>query len=58
MANFLVIPIKMLVSGTAEIAKGHFETRLPAKSNDEIGDLTSAVYDIKIIQNKEAVMYK
>ena len=25
---------------------------------DEIGDLTSAVYDIKIIQNKEAVMYK
>jgi len=42
LAHYLVVPIKLLVDDTIEIAKGHFSRRVPVKSHDEIGDLTRA----------------
>lgn len=42
MAHYLVVPIRLLVNGTLEMVKGHFNVRVPLKSHDELGDLTVA----------------
>jgi nitrogen fixation/metabolism regulation signal transduction histidine kinase len=42
----LVKPIQDLVAGTRAVAKGDFDTRLPAPSRDEIGFLVSSFNDM------------
>ena len=42
----LVAPIQDLVAGTRAVAKGNFDTRLPAPSRDEIGFLVSSFNDM------------
>ncbi len=42
----LVAPIQDLVAGTRAVAKGDFDTRLPAPSRDEIGFLISSFNDM------------
>ena len=42
----LVAPIQDLVAGTRAVAKGNFDTRLPASSRDEIGFLVSSFNDM------------
>jgi nitrogen fixation/metabolism regulation signal transduction histidine kinase len=42
----LVAPIQDLVAGTQAVARGDFDTRLPAPSRDEIGFLISAFNDM------------
>jgi nitrogen fixation/metabolism regulation signal transduction histidine kinase len=42
----LVKPIQDLVAGTRAVAKGNFDTRLPATSRDEIGFLVSSFNDM------------
>ncbi len=42
LGNFISKPIKLLVSGTREIANENFEHRIPVTTKDEIGDLTMA----------------
>ena len=42
----LVAPIQNLVAGTRAVAKGDFDTRLPAPSRDEIGFLVSSFNDM------------
>jgi len=42
----LVAPIQDLVAGTQAVAKGDFDTRLPAPSRDEIGFLISSFNDM------------
>jgi nitrogen fixation/metabolism regulation signal transduction histidine kinase len=42
----LVAPIQDLVAGTRAVAKGDFDTRLPASSRDEIGFLVSSFNDM------------
>jgi len=42
----LVAPIQNLVAGTRAVAKGDFDTRLPAPSRDEIGFLISSFNDM------------
>jgi two-component system, NtrC family, nitrogen regulation sensor histidine kinase NtrY len=42
----LVKPIQDLVAGTRAVAKGNFDTRLPAPSRDEIGFLVSSFNDM------------
>ncbi|MGB5246636.1 MAG: ATP-binding protein [Woeseia sp.] len=42
----MVAPIQDLVAGTRAVAKGDFDTRLPAPSRDEIGFLVSSFNDM------------
>ncbi|MCK4334702.1 HAMP domain-containing protein [candidate division WOR-3 bacterium] len=42
LGTLLIRPLKALVGGVAEIARGNFEYRIRKTTNDEIGDLTSA----------------
>jgi len=42
LGTLLIRPLKALVRGVAEIARGNFEYRIRKSTNDEIGDLTSA----------------
>jgi adenylate cyclase len=42
LGTLLIRPLKALVKGVAEIARGNFEYRIRKTTNDEIGDLTSA----------------
>ena len=42
----IVAPIQDLVAGTRAVAKGDFDTRLPAPSRDEIGFLISSFNDM------------
>ena len=42
----LVAPIQNLVAGTRAVAKGDFDTRLPAPARDEIGFLISSFNDM------------
>ncbi len=42
----MVAPIQDLVAGTRAVAKGDFDTRLPAPSRDEIGFLISSFNDM------------
>jgi len=42
LGTLLIRPLKALVGGVAEIARGNFEYRIHKTTNDEIGDLTSA----------------
>jgi len=42
LAHYLVVPIRLLVEATAEMAKGRFHVRVPLTSRDELGDLTLA----------------
>ena len=39
LARYLVRPIKTLASATRDIASGHYDTRLPVRSSDELGRL-------------------
>lgn len=42
LGTLLIRPLRALVKGVAEIAKGNFDYRIRKSTNDEIGDLTSA----------------
>lgn len=42
LSGYLTTPIKSLVGGVLEIAKGNFDQRIRPRSKDEIGDLTYA----------------
>jgi adenylate cyclase len=42
LVHYLVVPIKLLVEGTKEIAKGVFDKIVPVKTNDEIGILAES----------------
>jgi nitrogen fixation/metabolism regulation signal transduction histidine kinase len=46
LARRLVAPIQDLVAGTRAVAKGDFDTRLPAPTRDEIGFLISSFNDM------------
>ncbi|MBI9074070.1 MAG: HAMP domain-containing protein [Desulfatibacillum sp.] len=41
LARSFLRPIRMLVKGTKEIAKHHFQVRIPVRSSDELGQLAS-----------------
>ncbi|MBN2378864.1 adenylate/guanylate cyclase domain-containing protein [candidate division WOR-3 bacterium] len=42
LGTLLIRPLRALVKGVAEIARGNFDYRIKKSTNDEIGDLTSA----------------
>ncbi len=42
LGTLLIRPLKALVTGVAEIARGNFDFRIKKRTNDEIGDLTTA----------------
>ena len=42
----LVAPIQSLVAGTRAVAEGHFDTRLPTPTRDEIGFLVNSFNDM------------
>lgn len=56
LSRYLTSPIKELVQGTEEIARGNFDLKLKLKSNDEIGDLTKAFNNMaKSLKEKEQI---
>jgi len=42
LSHGLSVPLKELVSGTAEIQRGNFEVKVPVRSRDEIGQLATS----------------
>jgi len=42
LAKRMVKPLRLLVAGTREVAKGNYDVRVPRKSRDEIGELADA----------------
>ncbi len=56
LSSYISKPIKLLASGTREIANENFEYRIPIKTNDEIGDLTIAFNQMaNDLQHKELI---
>jgi adenylate cyclase len=56
LSNYLTNPIKELVQGVHAIAKSNFEQRIARRSNDEIGDLTSAFNNMaESLKEKEQI---
>lgn len=56
MSDYMVKPVKKLRSAAIEIGKGHLDTRISVKSNDEIGELglsfNKMAEDLKISNEK------
>lgn len=56
LAHYIVIPIKLLVSGVEKIGKGNFDQEIKVKARDELGDLTDAFNKMaKGLKEKETI---
>ncbi|RKZ24155.1 hypothetical protein DRQ23_01050 [bacterium] len=56
LSSFMSRPIKQLVHGVQQIAKGKYDVRIKIKSRDEIGELTEAFNNMaKSLKEKEQI---
>ena len=61
MVRRLIRPVNWLTQGVGEIAKGHFDHKVPVKSSDELGELTKSFNDMaqrvnEMIQTRDRLL--